>query len=707
MITRIDANNVDKYSVFFNSVSTETNSIGSLNEYFGQLHDLINGKENDPEIIKYLKLPLDEDYLAIDANTRRINIPANFSRNGIGVVGDNTAEVVYFSVDRYFDAIDLGGDDIDIVIQWKTSTAEGLSARFGKIIESFDQNGNLISSLTEDQQNNLEAIQQKVIFGWAIDDRMTDTAGRINFAVHFIKNSDNKNIYAFNTLPADLIVNSSLKLEDAQPDALDLTGQLLSRITSQGIYNLSDGIPGFPKFTDKLKAIEVYREVGEDEGAYNFNPATKIMAEETGDYNKVESGAILENGLELNLQDGDIVILRTKATSEKESDTLIYEWKHGDVVLSGGRYVYTPVSTSSISITAPNIYFYKNNNEKYIAFPYMGNFTVATATHSTTFNGETYELYTRQENISPAIGTARIENGYATYVLEYENDGTYIGNYTANVSAYAGHNSKTNNGNDVVVIPGPSDFDISPALDLTPDENNVCHVLLDSNTATLGVTAINANGDVSYQWKADNDNISGATAATYVVSSTANDFDVSYQCEVKNTKHGQTKSATSGFTYRVTQPAAAPTIMNGDVSFVYDSITATSNMIERQILFGEMTDIKLTVSVPLADEDLHYSLIRENIPNDEDTALRHIITLNNDQFEELGITTSSQVVLESSPFKTTDEIVNRDSVTNNGQITLAKDAFTTSPAYYRLIVKNKVNNDVNYSVSGLIHIVNG
>ena len=138
MITRIDANNVDKYSVFFNSVSTETNSINSLNEYFGQLNNLISGKENDPEIIKYLKLPLDEDYLAIDANTRRINIPANFSRNGIGVVGDNTAEVVYFSVDRYFDAIDLGGDDINIVIQWKTSTAEGLSARFGKIIEYFD-----------------------------------------------------------------------------------------------------------------------------------------------------------------------------------------------------------------------------------------------------------------------------------------------------------------------------------------------------------------------------------------------------------------------------------------------------------------------------------------------------------------------------------------------------------------------------------------
>lgn len=726
MITRIDANNVDKYSVFFNSVSTETNSIGSLNEYFGQLHDLIKGKENDPEIIKYLKLPLDEDYLAIDANTRRINIPANFSRNGIGVVGDNTAEVVYFSVDRYFDAIDLGGDDVNIVIQWKTSTAEGLSARFGKIIEyfdqngnliSFDQNGNLISSLTEDQQNNLKAIQQKVIFGWAIDDRMTDAAGRINFAVHFIKKSaDNKIIYAFNTLPADLIVNSTLKLEDAQSDALDLTGQLLSRITSEGIYNLADGIPGFPKFTDKLKAIEVYREVGEDEGAYNFNPTTKIMTKETGDYDKVESGAILENGLELNLQDGDIVILRTKATSDKESDTLIYEWKHGDVVLSGGRYVYTPVSsTSSLSITAPNTYFYKNDDGKYIAFPYMGNFAVS-ATHTTTFNSETYELYTRQENIAPETGTARIEDGYAIYVLEYdEDDGAYIGNYTANVSAYAGHNSKTNNGNDVVVIPGPSDFVISPASGFTP-ENNVCHVLLNSTTATLGVSVTNANGDVSYQWKADDVNISGATTANYVVSSTADDFDVSYQCEVINRKHGKSTSATSGgFTFRVTQPASAPAIKigNSDVSFVYDSSTTiTDNIIERQISFGSMSSIDLKVSVPLADENLlHYSLIRENIPSGEtEDAIRHTITLINTDLDDLGITASSQVGIISSPFETntTDKIVIfNQSVTNNSTITLGKEAFTASPAYYRLIVKNEVNNDVNYSVSGLIHIVNG
>ena len=154
MITRINSNNVSKYSVLFKDASAKLGGdpITSLNEYFGQLSNLLDRLGNDDnEIFRYIKLPLDEDFLAIDANSRKISIPSEFSRNGIGVVGDHTAELVTFSVDRFFDHIDLGGNDIQIVIQWEgPNNVSGLSANYGKIIDNMVAGGNLESLMTED-----------------------------------------------------------------------------------------------------------------------------------------------------------------------------------------------------------------------------------------------------------------------------------------------------------------------------------------------------------------------------------------------------------------------------------------------------------------------------------------------------------------------------------------------------------------------------
>ena len=60
----------------------------------------------------WLILPRDEGLFEIDANSRKINIPAEFSRNGVGVQGDELAEIIYFSIDRYFDTTDLYDKDI-------------------------------------------------------------------------------------------------------------------------------------------------------------------------------------------------------------------------------------------------------------------------------------------------------------------------------------------------------------------------------------------------------------------------------------------------------------------------------------------------------------------------------------------------------------------------------------------------------------------
>ena len=90
--------------------------ITSLEEYYNWLPELKADEEGKPTV--FTKLPLDEPYFEIKANTRAITIPDEFKKNGVAVQGDDLAEVVYFMIDRYFDAVDL--NNTEIYIEWET-----------------------------------------------------------------------------------------------------------------------------------------------------------------------------------------------------------------------------------------------------------------------------------------------------------------------------------------------------------------------------------------------------------------------------------------------------------------------------------------------------------------------------------------------------------------------------------------------------------
>ena len=77
--------------------------IGDINDYFtvlGNLKEKVLANEIDPY---FLILPNDEPLLKIDANTRKIDTKG--WESGIGTQGDELAEVIYFSIDRYFDRL--------------------------------------------------------------------------------------------------------------------------------------------------------------------------------------------------------------------------------------------------------------------------------------------------------------------------------------------------------------------------------------------------------------------------------------------------------------------------------------------------------------------------------------------------------------------------------------------------------------------------
>lgn len=199
--------------------------ISTLNDYFCNIKELIGKtKENNVPNPKYAILSLDEPKFEIDANTRNINVPAEFKRNGLGVQGDHTAETVYFVIDRYFDTIDLAADDIFIAIQY-----EGAKD---------------ISGLDPAVFKDVTALQNKIVFGWVIDNKITAMPGTIKFAVHFFKGELDENdrikavSYSFNTLPASININKAFEFDfksfDTQRDPSQLVIDRLTNSKADG-----------------------------------------------------------------------------------------------------------------------------------------------------------------------------------------------------------------------------------------------------------------------------------------------------------------------------------------------------------------------------------------------------------------------------------------------------------------------------------------
>ena len=108
MITILNEKNKLAYANLFEKARKELGletPFTNLDQYFAHINDLL-GK--DP---KYILLPLDEDPFEINANTRTIKVPASFSKCA-SVQEDANAEMIVFTIDRYFDFVDLNTCDI-------------------------------------------------------------------------------------------------------------------------------------------------------------------------------------------------------------------------------------------------------------------------------------------------------------------------------------------------------------------------------------------------------------------------------------------------------------------------------------------------------------------------------------------------------------------------------------------------------------------
>ena len=145
--------------------------------------------------VTFTHLPSNEPRFIIDANSREINIPFEFSF--LGVIGDHKAETIYFEIDRYFDEVDLSKHTC--VIQF-----------INKNSKTLQYNEGLYPVTTMD----VNSIDGKIIFGWNIMNDATQIAGDIHFSIRFYSiDSNNKFTYNFNTLTANSIILDTLDVK--------------------------------------------------------------------------------------------------------------------------------------------------------------------------------------------------------------------------------------------------------------------------------------------------------------------------------------------------------------------------------------------------------------------------------------------------------------------------------------------------------------
>lgn len=253
----------------------------SLEEYYTRIGDLARlhsenvkgsqGNEGYSKYSKYLMLPMDEihgnNVFSIDPNSRVINVPASFSRNGVSITGDELAETLLFEIDRFFDTTDLV--TTDIYVQWTNPAGQEGASK----ITMVDYNSK----------------PGKLLFGWPLTSKVTvenasQTNGQLKFAVRFFKREsgdEGRITYSLNTLPATVVIKQALYTN--WNDLLDIDDPAAELAVAIENGPASDGPSAeFPTIYKDLGAIAYLDEGADDEDKESVNLQVRAVTMDSG-----------------------------------------------------------------------------------------------------------------------------------------------------------------------------------------------------------------------------------------------------------------------------------------------------------------------------------------------------------------------------------------------------------------------------------------
>ena len=289
-------------------------SVTSIDEYFSVLEILAkvvktvvsNNKGYDAKLYndKLFIIPFGENDFVIDANSRKIGVPQEFARNGVGVEGDHFVESLYFTIDRYFDTIDFAQSNIMAIVEWINANGEKCySPAWTKILSDDDE---------------------KLIIGWVLTDKATKKAGIIKFSIRLYSlDEDGKLESSFATLVTNVVINPSMNfdLEAAGEDKIE------------------------PEFASSGLAHEAVFKRLRSSPATNKTANDVDLPEYVIRYAKMTNGKIADAG-SFNIDDadaGDIYYVWAKSNS----GTIRYAWTTTGAAFdenATNSYEYVPVS---------------------------------------------------------------------------------------------------------------------------------------------------------------------------------------------------------------------------------------------------------------------------------------------------------------------------------------------------------------------------
>lgn len=498
---------------------------------------------------RYTILPIDEGIFDINANTRVIAVPDEF-KNGIAVKGDELAEVLYFRIDRFYDAMDL--DTADIYIQWKA--ADGTTG------------------VSTPWVVDIESEPNKIIFGWPISSAITGVAGNIEFAARFFKTDGgdiSKLIYSFATLTQSAKVLESLDFTLGDSTYITEYGidtKISSRIAAGGTHVVGQGEAAEPLYLYNAKEDAADAKVGD-----GVDPAAKYAWYD--EENKITY--IDLTGLELITQEGQPDVTREYEAlhvSAVSTDVGIisYKWTYLDINtdlgeidaagtdgdLSGSKFKIEFFLTKDETPVANKVYYEKQADDTYTEFKLS---QLDTENNETPASRGLYEKFSE-------LRVYKVGKYYAT---------AYNRKARANTAKLD---------SEMFIVPIPIIPVISDANNLNPDGKN--YILNKGgkagNTVTLRVNPDNTEtenhthkGVLSYEWYHRSEKTNKQTGAEVPYAKIADapnsneltlvfdegkepqEVEGYYKVKVTNTKNGESVSIESKEA-RLSYPAEAP-----------------------------------------------------------------------------------------------------------------------------------------------------
>jgi len=334
----------------------EGETITSLEELFEYMYFITNFAPI------YTRLPLDEEPFFIDADSRSISVPKDFATNGVSVQGDEVAEILFFKVNRFFDATDLSR--CKIFIQWKSSET--------------DKFGNQKEGVSRPWIQDIVSEPGYLIFGWPISSKITKVAGNVTFSVRFYRLDDaDKLVYSFSTLDQTVKIQPALDY-----DIEDIVGDTPSVLIDDMSSNIMLRAINSPASSTDLVAMVPYWEDWVVNGLKGWTQ--KLKTDNTIQYEVMNLG-IDDNGF------STLPVQKYIAALSDDSGVVSYFWtkvdKHGVGSLyraDGETKFYLPVVYRRIDdpLASPRLThktYYTLENDRYKPIPNSTEFSTLIA----------------------------------------------------------------------------------------------------------------------------------------------------------------------------------------------------------------------------------------------------------------------------------------------------------------------------------------